>query len=345
MIEALRPWGTTISGEQVFCCSMRNEAGFQAEVSTYGAALTALHVPFGERRSVVLGFDSLDEYMADEHYFGRMIGRVANRIGSARFELDGQGYALDRNQGRHHLHGGREGFHARVWSIRSRDEHSVELVLHSPDGDGGYPGALDVSVSYVLIDDGLRIDCRARADRATPVSMTNHSYFDLNGGDGQGHALSVRSHKILVMDDELVPTGKFRTTDDGVIRLPGMRDCRDGNNTLHRGIDEYHVFESGHGAQPVAVVRGAHGLAMEVHTTQPGMQVYSGEYIPEELPGRDGSTFGPCAGFCLETHGYPDAVNHAGFPDVIMRPGEVYEHTTEYRFRFDAGWCETNTGE
>lgn len=335
------PWGTTPQDAAVERYTLKDGAGFTACVSTYGAALTELHVPCGENsRDVVLGFDSLDGYLADARYFGRMVGRFANRIRGAAFELDGVRHDLDRNNGRHHLHGGSAGLHNKVWSARQVGEDAVEMNCFCPDGESGYPGELEVTVIYALTGAGLRIECRAQTDRPTPVSLTNHSYFNL-GGKG-GHDFALRSERVLLTDDERIPTGDFRGTGGvAVLAMPGSAGC-DGEKAVD-GFDEYHVLSAGHGA-PHVVVRGGE-LVMELFTTQPGVQVYSGGFIPSGTQGKGGAVYGPGSGFCLETQAYPDAPNRPEFPSAILRPGEIYEHATEYRFRQASGRCETNTGE
>jgi aldose 1-epimerase len=322
--------------------------GLEVSVATYGGVIVRMMVPdsVGNTANVTLGYDSVDGYINDSCYFGCIVGRVANRIGHARFTLDGTEHVLDRNHGDHQLHGGARGFHARVWNAQAEetpDGPRLRLTRTSPDGEQGYPGTVEARVDYTLLRDGLRLDFVAATDKPTPVNMTNHSYFNLSGRAGSScldHRLSIPAGRILETDTALIPTGGLA----GVAGTPF--DFRSGEAvgarimeesaplSVGRGYDHYFVLDDGSARLKTAatVYDPASGRAMEVGTTHPGVQFYSGNHIPEGLPGCDGARYVPRCGFCLEAHGYVDAPNHPGFPPVTLLPGETMHHTIIYKF-------------
>jgi aldose 1-epimerase len=319
----------------------------KADIATYGGALVRLTAPDrdGNLADVVLGYDGLGGYLDDQCYFGRLVGRVANRIGGARLDLDGRGYELDRNSGRHHLHGGAGGFHSRVWqaeAIETRGGPALVLRYQSPDGEQGYPGNLAVSAVYTLTGDGLRLDFSAATDQATAVNLTAHPYFNLSGRAGTdclGHILTIPARRCLETDGELIPTGCL--TEVAGTPLDFMAGVAIGTRIRQdfvplangHGYDHCYVLDSRAGLRPAAsVFEPVSGRGLEVLTTQPCLQFYSGNGIPEGLPGKDGAVYGERSGLCLEPQGYVDAPGHAAFPQVTLRPGEAYRQTILYRF-------------
>jgi aldose 1-epimerase len=342
-----RSFGTTRDDIPVELYTLCNTAGMEADIATYGGALVRLTAPDrdGNLADVVLGYDTLDGYLDDQCYFGRLVGRVANRIGGARLVLDGREYQLDRNNGRHHLHGGAGGFHSRVWKaepIETGAGPALVLRYESPDGEQGYPGDLAVSAIYTLTDDGLRLDFSAATDRPTAVNLTAHPYFNLSGRPGTdclGHVLTIPARRCLETDAELIPTGCLSevagTPLDFITGVAiGARIGQDFPPLVNgHGYDHCYVLDSRAGLQTAAsVVEPVSGRGLEVLTTQPCVQFYSGNHIPEGLPGKDGAVDGERSGLCLEPQGFVDAPGHAPFPAVTLRPGEAYRQTILYRF-------------
>lgn len=329
-------WGRTPYREDVLLITLENSAGCKAHISTYGATLTGLEIPVsGKTIDVILGFDSLQEYMNDENYLGATIGRVASRISSATFELDGQKYQLDRNEGNNHLHGGKYGFNRRNWEVLEQsddaDSPSVTLELHCKDGMGGYPGNVLIETTFTLNGSNLSIVHRAECDRPTPLNMTNHPYFNLNG-DGQkinSHELKIHSTKSPHFDANLIPDGTINDISGTATDFSNFKELRDVEQ------DCSFILENDPETLSTAAITRSNdsGLEMEVRANQPGIQLYTADYISSGTPGKNGLQYGPRSGFCLEPMGYPDAVNRPEFPSVILHPGEKYNHSTEYRFR------------
>ncbi|GAA3701982.1 galactose mutarotase [Nonomuraea antimicrobica] len=307
-------FGTLPSGRQVERVEL-SSGRLRAEVLTYGAIVRTLEVSGVD---VVLGLDTLDDYRTRSRYFGAVVGRYGNRIAHARFTLDGAEYHLPANDGTHSLHGGTEGFDARVWTIAARTGSSVTLTLVSPDGDQGYPGTLTASVTYTLEGDALRVDYAAETDAPTVVNLTNHAYFNLKGeGDVLDHVLRMEAGHYLPVDAGKIPTGELapvKGTPFDFTEPHAVGERLDG------GYDHCFVLDGG-----VEVTAG--GLTMQVTTTEPGVQFYSGSML-------DGAAtpYGPFAGLCLETQHYPDSPNRPHFPSTVLRPGERRTSTTTYRF-------------
>jgi aldose 1-epimerase len=342
-----RPFGTTGDGVPVELYTLANATGMEADIATYGGALVRLTAPDrdGTLADVVLGFDTLDGYLDDRCYFGRLVGRVANRIGGARLVLDGKEYGLNRNLGRHHLHGGAGGFHSRVWRadpIETEAGPALVLTFESRDGEQGYPGDLAVSAVYTLTDDGLRLDFSAATDKATAVNLTAHPYFNLTGRPGTdclGHVLTIPARRCLETDAELLPTGNLMEVagtplDFMAGAAVGARIGQDFPPLANgHGYDHCYVLDDRAALKTAAsVVDPASGRGMEVRTTQPCVQFYSGNHIPEGLPGKAGAVYGERSGLCLEPQGFVDAPGHPPFPQVTLRPGEAYRQTILYRF-------------
>lgn len=345
-VVSVTEFGKTPDGHRVDLYTLKNRRGMTARVMTYGATLTELHVPdaSGATADVVLGFDRLEPYLAGHPYFGSTVGRVANRIARGRFTLDGKEYVLATNNGPHHLHGGPRGFDKALWRARTVSDRTgagVEFTYEAADGEEGYPGRLLTTVTYRLTPKNeLRIEYRAACDRPTPVNLTHHSYFNL-AGEGSGtildHVLMIAARRYTPTDETLIPTGEIRpvrgTPFDFTRPTPiGARFDRLTGNPV--GYDLNYVLDSGGGKLALAarVREPRTGRVMEMLTTEPGVQFYTGNFLDGSLKGKSGKPYVQYAGFCLEAQHFPDAVNHPNFPSIILHPGESYRQVTVYRF-------------
>jgi aldose 1-epimerase len=339
----IEPWGTAPGGGTIERVTLATDGGVVAKLTNLGAILTELWVPdqTGAMGNIVLGFDAVDGYLDEHPYFGSTVGRVGNRIGGAQFELDGVEYRVTANEGAHHLHGGASGFHGRLWEMAPQGERAVAFRLRSPDGDEGYPGNLDTTVCYTLEDDGLRIDYEATTDAPTPVNLTNHSYFNLAGsGTIVDHVLEIAADYDTPTDDLMIPTGVVAPIAGTGIDFTSptrIGDRIDQYLDHANGYDHNFVLRGGGGELAFAarVSEPTSGRVLEVWTTEPAMQLYTGNWLDGTLAGTGGVTYPTHGGVCLETQHYPDSVNHPQFPSTILRPGEVYRSTTIYRFGVD----------
>ncbi len=327
------PFGA-VGSRQVSQFTLSNSRGVEVRVLDYGAIITSVITPDRDGRAadIVLGFNSIDGYLGDQPYFGAIVGRYANRIAHARFMLDGAEYRLAANDAPHHLHGGRVGFDKAMWRARPRPGHNSVAFSHdSADGDEGYPGRLRVTVSYELTDSSdLIVDYRATSDKATHVNLTQHSYFNLAGegsGDVLGHELMIDAERYTPVDATLIPTGAV----DAVEGTPF--DFRHAK-VIGRSFDHNWVLKphSGGGRHVARVVEPASGRTLDVATTEPGVQFYTGNSLDGRLIGKSGRPYARGAGFCLETQHYPDTPNQPGFPPTLLRPGESYQSTTIFTF-------------
>nr|WP_287412426.1 aldose epimerase family protein [Pseudodesulfovibrio sp.] len=337
-------WGTLDDGTPVDLFTLTNSGGMEASIATYGGILTRLTAPDrdGNLADVTLGFDSLEEYVADPWYFGSLIGRVANRVSHACFALNGKSFELEENCGEHHLHGGSGGFHKQVWdgeSVETDDGPGVLLRYVSPDQEMGYPGRLECSAMYVLTADGLRLDFKATTDNPTVVNSTLHSYFNLSANPDEnclGHELCIPASRILETDASLIPTGRITDVASTPFDFmhPATIGSRIANNNDGRGYDHYFVLDnSATTLRPAATVfEPVSGRGMEVWTTSPGVQFYSGDYIPDLLPGKGRLVYGSHSGFCLEAQGFVDAPNQPGFPEVSLEKGQEFVQTILFKF-------------
>jgi aldose 1-epimerase len=340
-------FGTTKDGQAVDLYTLTNASGIVARVMTYGALLTELHVPdrSGQMADVVLGFKTLEAYEGAHPYFGATIGRVANRIAKGTFKLNGQEYTLATNNGPNHLHGGVKGFDKRVWKaqpVPATGGVAVRFTYTSADMEEGYPGTLTAAVVYTLTDrNELRLDYTATTDKATLVNLTNHSYFNLAGdgkGDILGHELTIMADRYTPVDDTLIPTGEIasvrgtvmdfnRSTPIGarIAQVPGPAPG---------GYDHNYVLTHGGGvlAMSATVREPGSGRMMDVLTSEPGVQLYTGNFLDGTLAGKAGVAYKQHFGFCLETQHFPDAVNHPNFPSVVLQPDKTFKSTTVYRF-------------
>jgi aldose 1-epimerase len=314
-----------------------------AKVITYGATLTELWVPDRkqENADVVLGFDELKGYLDERRHIGGTIGRYANRIAKGRFSLDGKEYTLAINNGPNTLHGGKIGFDHKVWQgepVSGGQGAGVRLTYVSPDGEEHFPGNLTVTVVYTLTDDNaLKIEYTAKTDRATPVNLTNHSYFNLaGGGDVLGYMLTLNGSQYTPVDSTLIPSGELASVKDTPYDFthPMTIGSRIAELKETGGYDFNYVLDGESGKLMLAakIVDPASGREMEVWTTQPGLQLYTGNYLDGSIVGKRGAVYRKYGGVCLETQHYPDSVNHANFPNVILRPGAEYHQETIYKF-------------
>ena len=317
-----------------------------AKVMTYGAILTELSVPDrdGQPGDVVLGFDNLSSYLAGHPHFGATTGRVANRVAKGRFTLDGKEYTLAVNNGPNSLHGGLKGFDKKIWKAEDASGPggpAVKLTYQSPDGEEGYPGNLTVSVTYTVApEDALQIDYAAVTDKATPVNLTNHSYFNLAGpasGDILGHELMLAADEYTPADETLIPTGKLAPVKGTPLDFtsPTPLGARFGLLTGEpRGYDHNFVLR-GDGKTPALAARvydPRSGRVLEMFTTEPGVQLYTANFLDGSITGKGGVVYKRHQAFCLEAQHFPDSVHHVNFPSTILKPGDKYTQTTIYKF-------------
>jgi aldose 1-epimerase len=339
------PFATLPGGEQVHVFTLTNAAGMTVRILDFGGIIAEIHVPDrdGVFADVALGFDTLEPYLGDSPYFGALIGRYGNRIAGGRFSLDGQDYALPVNNGKNHLHGGTPGFDRVLWRSRIEGEELV-LDYRSADGEQGYPGTLDASVRYRLTEDNeIVVRFAAVTDRATPVNLTQHSYFNLAGhGDILGHELVVDADKFVPIGADLIPFGSLAPVAGTPFdfRTPAPIGARIGeaDEQLVHGGGYDHCFvlnKPAPGAMRLAarVREPRSGRVLELFTEEPGVQFYSGNFLDGSLAGK-GKAYAYRGGFCLEPQHFPDSPNQPAFPNTILRPGEAY--ATESRFRFSS---------
>ena len=334
----------------VFAYTLQNEAGMRVKILNYGGTVVEVSVPDrnGIFSDVVGGYDDLSSYLQASGYQGALVGRFGNRIAKGRFFLDGREYVLAQNKNGNHLHGGICGFNAKIWDVTERDGEEPELVLHllSPDGDEGYPGNLDVTVTYSLTEkNGLRIHYEATTDRNTPVNLTNHTYFNLRGyAGGSVHSLhlTLDADAYLPTDETMIPTGEIRSVEGTPF------DFREGKTVgrdiglpdadLIRGCGYDHCMRFTDRGTNEPILRGTlydqeSGRVMELYTDQPCVQFYSGNHLNNpRFPMKGGCPQSPQMLLCLETEAMPDSMNHEGFTDCILRVGQRYDSITEYRF-------------
>lgn len=341
--------GRNSSGEEIKIFTLTNRGGMSIKITNYGGIVTDISVPDrnGNTANVVLGFASPFDYMQQRYkdacpHFGAIIGRYGNRIAKGEFTLDGKKYSLARNNGAHHLHGGVTGFDKVVWNASTAaDDNSSTLTLKylSPDGEEGYPGNLNVTVDYTLTDKNeLIINYLAATDKATPLNLTHHSYFNLAGegnGDVLEHEIMIAADKYIPVDETLIPTGKYADVSGTPFDLRKPKRIADGIEKVEGGYDNTFVLNKTQGADPdtAAFAYDMHsGRTLEVYTTEPGIQFYTGNFLDGTLTGPSGKKYGKHAGFCLETQHFPDSPNQPAFPSTVLRPGEKYISKTIYKF-------------
>ena len=341
-----KPFGVTPDGQKVSLYTVSNGRGLSLQLTDYGATIVSLEAPDREGRSanINLGFDTLEGYLNHTAYFGCTVGRYANRIAKGKFELDGKEYTLATNNGPNHLHGGKEGFNRKVWKAEPVEEGrqaGVRFRYRSPDGEEGYPGTLDVTVEYLLTTDNeLRMEYTAETDAPTVLNLTNHAYWNLAGA-GSGtildHELMLTADKYLEVDDTLIPTGKLADALDTAMdftrtqtigsRIAELKKDEEGP----RGYDHNYILPAVDDKLILAarVREPKSGRVMEVRTTQPGVQLYTGNFLDG---GQENGGHPQHGAFCLETQHYPDSPNQPDFPSTVLRPGEKFHELTVHRF-------------
>ena len=342
-------FGQTPDGQKVKLYTLTNSNGLKARIMTYGATVVSLEVPDrnGKLDDITLGYDNLSGYIKNNPYFGVIVGRYGNRIAKGRFTLDGTTYRLAANNGENHLHGGIKGFDKVVWdaeSFEQSDAAGVKLTYLSKDGEEGYPGNLKCSVTYTLTNnDELRVSYKAQTDKATPVNLTHHSYFNLAGqgnGDILGHELMINADKFTPTDKGSIPTGKLQNVKGTPMDF--TKPCAIGA----RINDDYEQLKLGQGydhnwvlnKKSKVLALAAHvyepnsGRVLEIYTTEPGIQFYSGNFLDGSITGKQGKVYKQRYGLCLETQHFPDSPNKPEFPSTILRPGQIYTHLTVHKF-------------
>jgi len=337
-------FGQTPDGEQVDLYTLTNANGLRARITNYGAILVSLEVPDkgGKLADVTLGYDTLDGYIKKSAFFGATVGRYANRIGKAKFVLDGVEYKLAANNGENHLHGGSKGFDKVVWDaseVRAEDGVGVGMVYMSKDGEEGYPGNLACVVTYTLTkNDELKISYEALTDKATVVNLTNHSYWNLAGQGSEdilGHEVMLAADKYTVVDKGLIPTGEIRSVKDSPLDFTKAMTIGSRIKQVDiGGYDHNYVLNSGGGTPALCarVYEPSSGRVMEIYTAEPGVQFYTGNFLDGSITGKGGKAYKKHYGFCLETQHFPDSPNKPDFPSVVLNAGEKYTTVTIHKF-------------
>jgi aldose 1-epimerase len=328
---------------------LSNSNGMSATIINYGGRIANLKVPSknGESIDVVLGYDSLEKFLSDKGFLGTLVGRYGNRIGNAKFSLNGQEYPLSKNNGENTLHGGPDGFHTKMWdgSLQS-DKNVLKLTYTSPDGEEGYPGNLNVQVTYTLSDQNeIIIDYQATTDKPTVVNLTNHAYFNL-GGAGSGsvlnHQIQIFADRFTPVDAGLIPTGELRSVTGTPFdfttshRIGERIDAEEEQIKLGIGYDHNFVLNkpAPDSLTLAAIVKDSTtGISMEVWTTEPGVQFYTGNFMDGSVIGKGGKAHTHRSAFCLETQHFPDSPNKPEFPSTVLNPGEMYKSRTIYKFK------------
>lgn len=331
-------------GRAVTCYHLTNDQGIEVTVMNYGCTIVSIKTPDqnGRLSEITLGFDDLGGYLHSPYYFGCIIGRVANRIAKSEFELEGKKYKLNSDY-THQLHGGISGFDKKLWNARPfQNDHGVGVDFNyiSPDREEGFPGNLDVTVRYYLVEGALIINYLASTDQPTIVNLTNHSYFNLDGGDSTigGHAMFINSQQFLPIDADRLPTGSIDTVEDTPFNFYGAKLISDAFQWSHpqiriaQGLDHSFVLKKPEGelGAGCALYGPESRRSLEIHTTEPALHVYTGNSI--EGMGRNGIPIRPYGGIALETQHFPDAPHHINFPSIVIRPDKNYASTTLLKF-------------
>jgi aldose 1-epimerase len=335
-------FGKTEDGKNVDSYTLTNTNGLKAEIITYGGIVTSLQVPDrnGKFTDIVLGCDSLDDYAKKSPYFGALIGRFGNRIAKGKFTLDGVEYTLATNNGPNHLHGGIKGFDKVVWNAKQMQTDqgpALKLTYRSRDGEEGYPGNLSCTVIYTLTNNNeLKISYEAKTDKATIINLTHHSYFNLGGhnsGDILGHELIINADRFTPVDKDLIPTGEIKPVKGTPWDFTKPMAIGSRIKQVEGGYDHNYVLNSSDGSLALAasVYEPKSGRVMEIFTTEPGIQFYSGNFLDGSVKGK-GAVYNKHNGFCLETQHFPDSPNKPNFPSVVLRPGEKYTQLTVHKF-------------
>lgn len=335
-----KDWGE-VDGKQVYLYTLTNKAGDVVTISNYGGTITSWVSPdkSGNKSSIIIGFDSLSTYRQNPPYFGALVGRYGNRIGKAQFTLNGTTYKLAANNGPNSLHGGIKGFDKVVWDATIPDSTQPSLTLKyvSKDGEEGYPGNLDVTVVYTLSDeDGLKIEYTATTDKATPVNLTNHSYFNLTGSVKNkilDHYLQIDADRYTPVDPTLIPTGELKSVKGTPFDFTTAKKIGQDFSAVPGGYDHNFVLNRKDSSlQKVATLSDSvSGRTLEVYTTEPGLQFYTGNFLDGKFTNHDGNPLLVNTALCMETQHFPDSPNKPDFPSTILEPGQTYHSVTEYK--------------
>jgi aldose 1-epimerase len=343
---SVKTFGTLPNGTEIKKYTISNSKGLTAEIINYGARVVSLKTPdrTGKPEDIIFGFDDLASYERDNSYQGAIVGRYGNRIREGKFSLEGKTYQLDINDGKNHLHGGKEGFYKQVWECRNADSKSVQLRYISPAGKGGYPGRVEITVTYTITDDnGLKIEYNANTDKTTILNPTSHCYFNLSGSPESSilnHELMINADYFTPVDAGLIPTGEILPVANTPMDFRTAKaigrdiEANDEQILYGHGYDHNWVLNDYNGqVRLVATLYEAgSGRLMEVLTDQPGLQFYSGNFLDGSMTGKGGVKYNFRTALCLETQAFPDSPNKPNFPSVVLRPGEEYKQTTIYRF-------------
>jgi aldose 1-epimerase len=346
MLISEKPFGQTASNEAVTLYTLKNAHGMEVQIMNYGAIITKIMVPDKNNKieDVVLGFDTVEEYIKDSPYFGAIVGRYGNRIAAGKFNLDGKSYTLAAQNNGQHLHGGLKGFDKKVWKTVSQKAGSLTLSYLSKDGEEGFPGNLEIQVTYTLGEDNaIAMDYVAKTDQATVLNICNHSYFNLTGNvkrDVLDHSIQLNAPFFIPVDKVLIPTGEVKSVKGGPFDFTSPKKIGQEINASEEqiaiggGYDHCYAFDKAPGAygKIARVEEPSSGRVMEVFTTEPGVQFYTGNNLDGHLVGKYGAKYIKRSGFCLETQHYPDSPNKANFPSTVLRPGETYTSKTVYQF-------------
>ena len=335
-------FGKTADGKNVDLYTLTNANGLKAEIMTYGGIVTSLQVPDrdGNLADIALGYDTLDEYIKASPYFGAIIGRYGNRIAKGKFTLNGFEYKLATNDGENHLHGGIKGFDKVVWNpetIETDAGPTLKLTYLSKDGEEGYPGNLNCTVIYTLTnDDELKISYEAETDKPTVLNLTHHGYFNLAGhdsGDILGHEIMLNADHFTPVDEGLIPTGEIKSVKDTPTDFTKPMSIGSRIAEVKGGYDHNYVLNKPDDSLTLAasVYEPKTGRVMEIFTTEPGIQFYSGNFLDGSNKGK-GAVYNKHNGFCLETQHFPDSPNKPNFPSVVLKPGEKYTHLIVHKF-------------
>ena len=341
-------FGTMPNGEEVYIYTIKNSNGMAAEICTYGGTIVSTKVPDkdGKFHDVILGYDTLDGYLKGNKFYGALIGRFGNRIQYGKFTLNGKEYQLAQNDGENHLHGGPKGFDKVVWTAKIIEDeaNNLELSYLSPDGEEGYPGNLTVKVNYVLTEENaLEINYSATTDADTVVNLTNHAYFNLSGhssGDVLKQKLMINADKFTVNDKYSIPTGEIKEVsgtpmDFRTLTPIGKNIDSDYEQVVFgKGFDHNWVLNT-NGSDSIKAAQAIAedtGIVMDVYTTTPGVQFYSGNFIDGAETGKENTVYQMRNGFCLETQFFPNSINCSNFASPILKAGEEYKHKTVYKF-------------
>lgn len=342
---------STHKGKQTALYTLKNSSGLVAQITNFGCKIVSLYVPdrSGNLADIVLGYENIDDYIKGNPYFGALCGRYANRIAKGKFTIEGKTYQLPINNGPNSLHGGPDGFNNQVFDcngvVKAKDREAVEMFYVSKDGEMGYPGTLNVKVTFTLTDNNeLILDFEAKTDKTTHVNICSHSYFNLAGegnGDILGHELSINSDMFTPVSDDLIPTGELRrvagTPMDFIKSKAIGRNIDDEYDQLGfgKGYDHNWVLKkqkAGELSQAAICYEAKSGRVMEVYTTQPGVQLYTGNWLDGSDKGKGGKAYSMRSGLCLETQNFPDSPNKPDFPSTLLKPGETYKHACVYKF-------------